>query len=81
MSVDELVPLTNGLSVTTGPHTFVCDRARVTRVSDNAVDVSFWIAGTDFAPRFRLTRDRLAVETPEHLAGVVRNVARRVVAG
>jgi hypothetical protein len=81
MNIDELVPLTNGLSVVTGMDTLVCDRARIKPVRDDAVDVSFWIAGTDYAPRLRLTRDRIASGTAEELARIVRNVARVAVTG
>ena len=81
MSIDELVPLTNGLSITAGPHTFVCDRARIIPISDNAIDMSFWIAGTDYVPRLRLTRARLASDSPEKIARIVRSVARRAVCG
>jgi hypothetical protein len=76
MNIDELVPLTNGLSVTTGTHTLVCDRARINPVKEDAVDMSFWIAGTDFAPRLRLTRERIARGTADELARIVRAVAR-----
>ena len=81
MSIDELVPLTNGLSVTAGAHTFVCDRARITPVADDAIDMSFWIAGTDCVPRLRLTRARLASDTPDKVARIVRAVARRALCG
>jgi hypothetical protein len=80
MSIEDLVPLTNGLSITAGPHTFVCDRARITPINDS-IDMSFWIAGTDYAPRLRLKRARIAAESPEKVARIVRNVARRVVLG
>jgi hypothetical protein len=83
MSIEELVPLTNGLSVTAGPHTFVCDRARITPVVDatDSIDMSFWIAGTDYSPRLRLSRARLAAESPDRVAHIVRSVARRAVLG
>jgi hypothetical protein len=80
MNIDELVPLTNGLSVVAGTQTLVCDRARITPLNDE-VDVSFWIAGTDFVPRLRLTRDRIARGTAEELARIVRKVARVAVTG
>jgi hypothetical protein len=79
MNIEELVPLTNGLSVTTENATLVCDRARLTPVAKDAIDIAFWIAGTDFAPRLRLTRDRVLSSTPEQLAAVVRRVARSAV--
>ena len=76
MTIEELVPLTNGLSVYGEPTTMVCDRARLTRVSDESVDMAFCIAGTDFVPRLRLARTRVASSTPEQLATVLRRVAR-----
>jgi hypothetical protein len=79
MNIEELVPLTNGLSVHGEPDTMVCDRARLTRVSDESVDMAFWIAGTDFVPRLRLARTRVASSTPEQLATLVRRVARNAV--
>jgi hypothetical protein len=81
MSIEELVPLTNGLSITACSHTFMCDRARITGVSETSVDLAFWIAGTDYVPRLRLARAKLAVETPETVAGIVRRVAARAVCG
>ena len=80
MNIEELVPLTNGLSVTTEQTTLVCERARLTPVAKDAIDMAFWIAGTDFAPRLRLTRQRVLSSTPEQLAAVVRRVARSAVA-
>ena len=59
MNVEELTPLTNGLSVTTGAQTLVCERAIVTSPSEDAVDLAFWIAGTDYRPRLRLARQRV----------------------
>lgn len=81
MSIDELVPLTNGLSVSACGHTLVCDRARITPLTGDAFDISFWIAGTDYAPRLRLTRSRLAGQTPETIARIVSQVVRRAVCG
>ena len=75
MTIDEVVPLTNGLSVVAGTQTLVCDRTRITPVNDS-VDVSFWIAGTDFVPRLRLKKDRLARATADEVARIVRSVAR-----
>lgn len=81
MKIEELVPLTNGLSVTAGGHTLVCDRARIAPVSEDAIDVAFWIAGTDYVPRLRLTRERVSKGTPDELARIVRRVARGAVTG
>jgi hypothetical protein len=75
MTIDQLVPLTNGLSVSACAQTLAIDRARVTRVTDRAVDMSFRIAGTEFAPRFTLPRRRLASTTFEELVGMIRRVA------
>jgi hypothetical protein len=79
MNIDELVPLTNGLSVYGEANTLVCDRARLTRVSEDSVDMAFWIAGTDYVPRLRLARTRVQSSTPEQLAAVVRRVATSAV--
>jgi hypothetical protein len=81
MSIDDLVLLTNGLSVTAGGHTLVCDRARIAAVRNDAIDMAFWIAGTDFVPRLRLTRERISRETPDAMAGIVRRVARGAITG
>ena len=80
MNIDELVPLTNGLSVQTDGAMLVCDRARLTPVSSDAIDLAFWIAGTDFVPRLRLTRERVLSSTPEQLIAILRRVARNAVA-
>jgi hypothetical protein len=81
MTIDELVTLTNGLSLRAGGQTLVCDRARLTRVSDESVDMAFLIAGTDIVPRLRLARARLDRDTPDEVANIVRRVARRAVTG
>jgi hypothetical protein len=79
MTIDQLIPLTDGLSVTACAQTLALDRTRVTRVSDRAIDLSFRIAGTDYAPRVRLTRQWVATSSLEELVGMVRRVARSVV--
>ena len=80
MTVDQLVPFTNGLSVTACAQTLAVDRARVVSGSRTAtIDMSFRIAGTDFAPRFTLPRRRLASASFEELAAMVRRVASRAV--
>ena len=81
MKVEELVPLTNGLSVTAGPHTLVCDRARIKPVKDDAIDMKFLIAGTDFVPRLRLTRERIARGTADDVARILRRLVLRAVLG
>jgi hypothetical protein len=79
MTIDQLIPLTNGLSVNACAQTLAVERARVTRVTDRAIDLSFRIAGTDFAPRFTLPRRRLASTTFEDLIVMVRRVAANAV--
>ena len=79
MTIDQLIPLTDGLSVTACAQTLALDRTRVTWVSDRAIDLSFRIAGTDYAPRVRLTRQWVATSSLEELVGIVRRVARSVV--
>jgi hypothetical protein len=79
MKIEDLVPLTNGLSVTACGQTLVCDRARIRAVRTDAIDIKFWIAGTDFVPRLRLTRDRILKETAEDFARIVRRVAQSAI--
>jgi hypothetical protein len=81
MTIEELVPLTNGLSVPASGHTFVCDGARITPAAKDAVDLSFRIAGTDYHPRLRLTRDRLSRATPADFARIVQHVAQHAMCG
>ncbi len=80
MKIEDLVPLTNGLTVTACGHTLVCDRARIKPVRNDAVDVTFLMAGTDFVPRLRLLRDRVLSATPEEITKIVQRVAKRAVA-
>lgn len=77
MTIEELVPLTNGLSVSTNGCTLVCDRARVLPVKGDGVDLKFWVVGTDIVPRLRLTSERIAKVTAEDLIRLVRHVVRR----
>jgi hypothetical protein len=79
MTIDQVVPLTNGLSVTACAQALAIERARVTRVTDRAVEMSFRLAGTDFAPRFTLPRRRLASASYDEFAAVVRRVATKAV--
>jgi hypothetical protein len=76
MKTEDLVALTNGLSVTACGQTLVCDRARIIKVRDDALDLKFLIAGTDIVPRLRLTLERISRATCEEIAGIVRRVAR-----
>jgi hypothetical protein len=76
MKTEDLVSLTNGLSVTACGQTIVCDRARITPVRNDAMDLSFLIAGTDTVPRLRLTLERVSRATADELAAIVRRVAR-----
>ena len=76
MKAEDLVSLTNGLSVTACGHTIVCDRARITPVRNDAMDLSFLIAGTDIVPRLRLTLERVSRATADELAAIVLRVAR-----
>jgi len=48
MTIEELIPLTNGLTVTACGSTLVCDRALITQVRNDAIDMKFLMAGTDF---------------------------------
>jgi hypothetical protein len=76
MKTEDLVSLTNGLSVTDCGQTLVCDRARITPVRNDAMDLTFLIAGTDIVPRLRLTLERISRTTADDMAAIVRRVAR-----
>jgi hypothetical protein len=80
MTIEDLVPLTNGLTVTACGNTLVCDRARITPVRDDAIDMTFLMAGTDFVPRLRLLRDRVLEATPDEVTKIVQRVVRNAVA-
>ena len=80
MTIEDLVPLTNGLTVTACGHTLVCDRARITPVRDDAIDMKFLMAGTDFVPRLRLLRERVLRATPAEMTRIVQRVVKRAVA-
>ena len=79
MTIDQLAPLTNGLSVHAGRDTFVLDRTRVARLSNQSIEIAFRIAGTDFAPRLRIARVEFASSSVEDLADIVRRVASNAV--
>lgn len=79
MTIDDLVPLTNGLTVTTCGQTLVCDRATVTPVTSDAIEMKFLMAGTDFAPRLRLVRERVLSATPEEVASIIQRVVKRAI--
>ena len=80
MKIEDLVPLTNGLSVSACGQTLVCDRTRIRSVNDYAVDVMFLIAGTDYVPRLRLTRERVLKATADEVVKIVRRVVRGAIA-
>ena len=48
-------------------------------MSDRAVDLSFRIAGTEYAPRLRLTRQWIATSSLEDLVAVIRRVAKSTI--
>jgi hypothetical protein len=81
MTIEELVLVTNGLPVRAGKATFTCDRARVTRLNDETVELSFWIAGTDFAPRMRLSARMIASSTTEEMTRLIARVAEHAILG
>jgi hypothetical protein len=90
MTIEDLVTLTNGLTVTACGQTLVCDRARITPVrlagrspgegGNDAIDMKFLMAGTDIVPRFRLLRERVLSATPDEVTKIVRRVVKRVIA-
>jgi hypothetical protein len=64
MTIEDLVPLTNGLTVIAYGNTLVCDRARITPIRSDAIDMKFLMAGTDCVPRLRLLRERVIRARP-----------------
>ena len=80
MTIEDLVALTNGLTVTACGSTFVCDRASITPVRNDAIDMKFLMAGTDFVPRLRLLRQRLVEATPDEVTKIVRRVVKSAIA-
>ena len=76
MKIEELVPLTNGLSVTACGQTLVCDRTRIVPVRNDTFDLKFLIAGTDQVPRLRLSRERVLKASADEVRGIVRRVVR-----
>ena len=80
MTIEELIPLTNGLTVTACGSTLVCDRAHITQVRDDAIDMKFLMAGTDFVPRLRLLRQRVLEATPEEVMKIVQRVVKSAIA-
>ena len=80
MTIEDLVPLTNGLTVTACGNTLVCDRALITPVRNDAIDMKFLMAGTDFVPRLRLLRERVLRATPDELTKIVQRVVKRAIA-
>jgi hypothetical protein len=80
MKIEDVVALTNGLTVTACGDALVCDRARVRAVKDDAIEVKFLMAGTDFVPRLRLLRERLLSATPDEVTTMVRRVVKSAIA-
>lgn len=76
MTVSDLVPFTNGLSVPCGRQMLVCDRSRVTAIGDT-IDLVFIVAGTDYVPRLRLRRERIERATSDEIARIVRRITQR----
>jgi hypothetical protein len=75
MTIEQLVPLTNGLSLTVCNQTLVLDRTRITRFPDRSIEMAFRIAGTDLAPRLSLSALRLASSSLDDIVAIVRRVA------
>jgi hypothetical protein len=80
MKIEDLVPLTNGLSVTACGQTLVCDRTSILPVRSDAIDVKFLIAGTNFVPRLRLPRERVLKARTEEIVRIVKRVVKRAIA-
>jgi hypothetical protein len=79
MTIDDLVPLTNGLTVTACGSTLVCDRTSITPIKNDIIEMKFLMAGTDFVPRLRLVRERVLSATPEEVANIIQRVVKRAV--
>jgi hypothetical protein len=79
MTIEDLVPLTNGLTVIACGHTLVCDRARITPIRGDAIDMKFLMAGTNVVPRLRLLRERVLKATPDELTRIVQRVVKSAV--
>jgi hypothetical protein len=79
MTIEDLVPLTNGLTVTACGQTLVCDRSRITPVRNDAVDLSFLMAGTNIVPRLRLLRERVLGATRDEVTTIVERVVRSAI--
>ena len=79
MTIEDLVPLTNGLTVTACGNTLVCDRTRITAVRNDAIDMAFLLAGTDFVPRLRLLRARVLSATREEVTKIVERVVQSAI--
>jgi hypothetical protein len=80
MAIEDLVTLTNGLTVTACGHTLVCDRARITPVRNDAIEMKFLMAGTDVVPRLRLLRERVLAATPDEVTKILRRVVKSAIA-
>lgn len=80
MTIEDLVPLTTGLTVTACGNTLVCDRVRITQIKNDAIDMKFLMAGTDFVPRLRLLRERVLKATPDEVARIIRHVVKSAIA-
>ena len=80
MKIEDLVPLTNGLSVIACGQTLVCDRTSILPVRSDAIDLKFLIAGTNFVPRLRLARERVLKATSDEVAKIVRRVVKSAIA-
>jgi hypothetical protein len=79
MTAEQLVPLTNGLSLRACNQTLVLDRTRITLFPDRSIEMAFRIAGTDLAPRLRLSALRLASSSLDDIVSIVRRVASSAV--
>lgn len=79
MTIEDVVLVTNGLTVTACGNTLVCDRARITPIRSDAIDVKFLMAGTDCVPRLRLLRERVLKATPDEVTKIVQRVVKSAI--
>ena len=77
MTIDQVSYLADGLSAAGSGGPLVLERTRVCQAGDG-VDVSFRIAGTDFAPRMHLSLAQLSSSTVDEMAALLRRIATRV---
>jgi hypothetical protein len=49
-------------------------------VRNEAIDMKFLMAGTDFLPRLRLLRERVLRATPDEVTKIIQRLVKRAIA-